>query len=132
MWKKKCLKNTIFILGTVILTLLLFFVMTSYNLASDNPIDNPSIFDPSDSEFELGEDIIIDKASIILGAVQIVGIILSVAVLGILGIKYMTGSLEEKAEYKKTMIPYLIGAIMLFAIPQLVKIIYNITNSTIN
>ena len=32
----------------------------------------------------------------------------------ILGIKYMTGSAEEKAEYKKTMVPYLVGAVILF------------------
>ena len=32
----------------------------------------------------------------------------------ILGVKYMMGSAEERAEYKKSMLPYLIGAILLF------------------
>lgn len=32
----------------------------------------------------------------------------------IIGIKYMTGSLEEKANYKKTMVPYLVGCVILF------------------
>ncbi|MEI3401230.1 MAG: hypothetical protein V8R51_02250 [Clostridia bacterium] len=45
---------------------------------------------------------------------QTVGIVLSVVILIILGIKYMMGSAEEKAEYKKTMIPYLIGAVSVF------------------
>lgn len=50
-----------------------------------------------------------------------------VAILGIivLGIKYITGSVEEKAEYKKTMIPYLIGCIFIFATTTMVSIIYN-------
>ena len=43
----------------------------------------------------------------IVGILQTVGVVLSVIVLVVLGIKYMMGSAEEKAEYKKTMIPYL-------------------------
>ena len=42
-----------------------------------------------------------------------VGIVISVLVLMVIGIKYMLGSAEEKAEYKKTMIPYLVGAVVL-------------------
>ena len=38
----------------------------------------------------------------------------------------MTASISEKAEYKKTMIPYLIGTIMFFAITQLVALIASI------
>lgn len=37
----------------------------------------------------------------IVGVIQTVGIVTSVIVLAILGIKYMIGSAEEKAEYKK-------------------------------
>ena len=60
----------------------------------------------------------------ILGIIQVVGIILSVGCLMILGIKYMMGSAEEKAEYKKTFIPYLVGALLLFAASALAKTIY--------
>ena len=51
----------------------------------------------------------------VIGVIQVVGILISVGVLMVLGIKYMMGSAEEKAEYKKTFIPYIIGAILLFA-----------------
>ena len=50
----------------------------------------------------------------IIGMVQAIGSIVSVLVLVILGIKYMMGSAEEKAEYKKSMIPYLVGAVLVF------------------
>lgn len=43
-----------------------------------------------------------------------VGIVAAVLILMVLGIKYMIGSAEEKAEYKKTMIPYIVGAVILF------------------
>lgn len=46
---------------------------------------------------------------------QTVGIIASVLVIIVLGIKYMMGSAEEKAEYKKTFIPYIIGAVLILA-----------------
>lgn len=51
----------------------------------------------------------------ILSAVTTAGIVLSVLMLAVLGVKYMLGSSEEKAEYKKSMMPYLIGALLVFA-----------------
>ena len=60
----------------------------------------------------------------IIGILQVVGILISVIVLMILGIKYMMGSAEEKAEYKKTFIPFIIGAILVFAASALANVIY--------
>lgn len=65
----------------------------------------------------------------IIGIVKAIGTIISVLMLVILGIKYMLGSSEEKAEYKKTMIPYLIGAILIFAAPYIAGAIYNAVGS---
>lgn len=53
-----------------------------------------------------------------------IGVIASVIVLIVLGIKYMMGSAEEKAEYKKTMIPYLVGAALIFAASAFAQVIY--------
>lgn len=61
----------------------------------------------------------------LLGILTTVGIVASVIVLAILGIKYMMGSAEEKADYKKSFIPYIVGAIILFAAPTIANIIYN-------
>ena len=41
-------------------------------------------------------------------------VLYAVVLVAFLGIKYMLGSAEEKAEYKKDMIPYLVGAFLLF------------------
>ena len=43
----------------------------------------------------------------------------------VLGIKYMMGSAEEKAEYKKTMIPYVVGAILIFAATTIANAVFN-------
>ena len=60
----------------------------------------------------------------IIGIVRFFGVWASVAVLIIIGIKYMMGSIEEKAEYKKSMLPYVIGAVFVFAAVNIVDVIY--------
>ena len=55
-------------------------------------------------------------AGVVLGVVQALGVSISVIILTFIGIKYMIGSAQEKAEYRKSMIPYLIGAALLFSI----------------
>lgn len=69
------------------------------------------------------------KVSLVLGTVQVVGIIISVVALIALGIKYLYGTVEERAEYKKTMIPYLIGAFMVFSITTIPQIVYNLVTN---
>ena len=65
----------------------------------------------------------------ILGIIQVVGTIIAVGVLMVIGIKYMMGSAEEKAEYKKTMLPYLIGAIILFAAVNIASYVVSIAQT---
>ena len=48
------------------------------------------------------------------GAVSIAGEFLAIIMLIVIGIKYMTSAPEGKAEYRKIMIPYLVGAIIVF------------------
>lgn len=60
----------------------------------------------------------------IIGILQVVGIVLSVIVLIVIGIKYMMGSAEEKAEYKKTLMPYVVGAALIFAASAFAQVIY--------
>ena len=67
----------------------------------------------------------------IIKIVSTVGSIASVIVLVVLGIKYMMGSAEEKAEYKKTLLPYVIGAALVFAASAIAGVVYDFANSTI-
>ena len=72
---------------------------------------------------------VLNLGKTIVSIMQTVGIVVAVVVLLVLGIKYMMGSAEEKAEYKKTMIPYLVGAILIFASTTIVNVVYNTANS---
>ncbi len=60
----------------------------------------------------------------IVGIIQIVGTIVAVGMLMVIGIKYMMGSAEERASYKKSLFPYFIGAVIIFAAANLTQVIY--------
>ena len=62
----------------------------------------------------------------ILSAITTAGIVLSVIMIAVLGVKYMMGSAEEKSEYKKSMIPYLVGAVLIFGASVIAQAVYNL------
>lgn len=64
----------------------------------------------------------------IVGVLTTIGMFVSVIMLIVLGIKYMLGSTEEKAEYKKSLMPYVIGAAIVFTGSLVPNIIYKIAN----
>ena len=110
-----------------IIIILFFIILMSSNVlarpAATNPIDNPDSWEPTTTQ---GQGEALNMANTIVGTIKTVGTFVSVATLVILGIKYMVGSTEEKAEYKKTMLPYIIGAFLLFSGSNIVQILYNI------
>ncbi len=65
----------------------------------------------------------------VIQIVSTIGSIASVIVLVVLGIKYMMGSAEEKAEYKKTLLPYIIGAAFVFAASTIATVVFNFTTN---
>ena len=98
------------------------FTEYTINLASMDPIENPNLYNPNNGS---GGDtsVIIDKANQIIGTIATVGVVISVITIAILGIKFMLGSVEEKAEYKKSMIPYIIGCVLLFASSSIIVVL---------
>ncbi len=109
-----------------IVILLVVVILMSFKLIvyADSIEDNLDLFNPKSDQITESE--LKEKAEIILGVVNVVGIIVSVATIIIVGIKYLLGSVEEKAEYKRTMITYFIGAILIFSITTVSNVLYNI------
>ena len=66
----------------------------------------------------------INIANIIVGLIRRIGEAVAVLMLMIIGIKYIMGSVQDKAEYKQTMWPYLLGAALIFAGAEITNIIY--------
>ena len=108
------------ILLFIIMFLSFTMIMTSISIA--DPITNPDDYNPGKIN-DVDIKPIATKGGIILDFITTIGIVLAVIVLIILGIKYMIGSVEEKAEYKKSMIPYLIGIVMVGSISAIIKVL---------
>ena len=87
---------------------------------------NPNNYKPDSTVSPQNSNKVRNIGNDIIGLLQIIGTILSVTVLIVLGIKYMLGSVEERAEYKKTLLPYVIGAGLVFAASSIAQIVYNI------
>lgn len=85
-----------------------------------------SEYKPDSLEEVTGADKFKNLANDIIGTVRVIGSIVSVGALIVIGIKYIMGSVEDKAEYKKTLKPYVIGAVLVFGITNILGIIQNI------
>lgn len=85
-----------------------------------NPIVNPDEYAPGQPKSEKIKGII----GPILGAINNVGVVISIIALMLIGVKYMLGSVEEKANYKQTLWPYIIGIFVLFMGSTIPNIIY--------
>lgn len=73
---------------------------------------------------EVKTDSISTAGKKLVGVFQAIGIVLSVVVLTVIGIKYLMGSAEEKADYKKSLIPYVVGAALVFTASIFAQSIY--------
>ena len=108
-----------------ILLIVIIFIMAVSNISLGFDISGLGDLDKYNTE-GISSGTFVDMINNIIHIIQVIGTIISVMVLIILGIKYMIGSIDEKAEYKKTMMPYLLGAILFFGIVNVVAIISNL------
>lgn len=119
-------KISIFI---IILTLILvMFPRSSYASLTD-PIINVNEYEPGPNEVSPE---LISIANTVLGIIQVAGTIISLISTMFIGVKYMMGSTQEKAQYKETMIPYVIGIVLLFTAVNILKPIYNLVVGILN
>ena len=67
----------------------------------------------------------------VVGIIQVVGIAVSVGMLIILGMKYVKAAPDEKANIKQSSVIYIVGAVVLFAAVNIVKIVYTFATETV-
>ena len=123
--KRNIIINILIILITIIT--LSTVILPNYCYAED---DKLGLGDLSNYEgTNPGSEKLEKKANTILAYIRAIGVVLSVAILIVMGIKYMMGSVEEKANYKQTLLPYLIGAFLVFTGSLIPQLIYDIIRS---
>lgn len=82
----------------------------------------------SDDSSAGGASEIAEIGSYVFSGITSIGIVLSVVIVAIIGIRYMLGSADERAEYKKSMMPYLIGAALVFGASTIAKAIVGLAS----
>lgn len=111
---KKMLLTIIFVL----IVIFLFFSCGNVRaLSLSNIINSTENFVNSgkaNSENALNTEIINDTSSLIYNTFLIVGVCAAVIVGAILGIQFITGSVEQKVKVKESIIPFIIGCVILF------------------
>lgn len=110
------MKKSVKIVSVVLMILAIALISTSVFATEFRPTDVSVDTSNTDKVQDIGASI--------LGIIRVVGTIVAVGMLIVLGIKYMMGSAEERAEYKKTLFPYFIGAILIFAATNLADMVY--------
>lgn len=99
---------------------------TSGTVTSSLATIDPNFYDPSDSELSNSDkQIIRRKTGTILGWLRNISVIVSVIAIMVVGLNYILGSVDEKAKYKETLIPIIIGSIVAVSGTTLVSFIYN-------
>lgn len=116
------MNKTMKIITILLLAIMLISIVTNVFAADGgklNPGDITATYSDSDSATNLKK-----KAQNIVGMLRNIAVIASVIIITILGVKYMLGSVEEKAEYKKSFMPLIIGIIVVVGATQIAAFIF--------
>lgn len=119
------MKKTVKIISTLLLVVMLVTSIAG-TVFADSTTD---VLDKIKGDGKVETSSLTTVGNNVVTIINVVGIVIAVIILLIIGIKYMIGSASEKAEYKKTMIPYIVGAVLIFAGTSLVRVIYSLANS---
>ena len=120
---------------TIIYMLIIFLVIFIPNFSnakgdiSDVISSGKGFIDSAKSDITVSGDTIKEASANIYNILFYTGTILSVLVGAILGIKIMMASAEDKAKVKESLIPYIVGCIVIFGSFSIWKIAVTILNS---
>ena len=112
------------VLSIALIVLMLSCVTMTVFAAVDTALLNS--IDPKDPTTK-GQ--MVNVANVILGYITTGAMIIAVVMIAVLGVKYMMGSVEEKVEYKKTLVPLLVGAVLVFGAAAIAKVIIGLASS---
>lgn len=117
------MKKTVKIISTLLMILMLICTISTISLAKT---DYGTIINEMDGGTAAPTGKLNKSAANIVATLRNVAAIAAVIIIVILGIKYMLGSVEEKAEYKKSFMPLIIGIVVVLAATQIATMIFNV------
>lgn len=125
------MKNKMKLISMVVVIMIMIFTLLSvvYEVKADfNPGNIINKVGTEANTVNVDTISLNSKAGKILAYIRNIAVIAGVIIITILGVKYMTGSLEEKAEYKKSFIPLIVGIIVIMAATAIATTIFSIAS----
>lgn len=110
------MKRKLIKIFSMIFIILLILNASYITCEADEFTVTPSLYKPTADSSNIPK-----IAQVIFKIMKTVGIGASVICLIVIGTKYMMASVENRAKYKEVMIPYIVGALLVGAIPTLVE-----------
>lgn len=114
------MKKTVKVFTLLLLAVILISFSTNV-FADATPLDPASI----SASYGSSDGGLVTKAGKIMGMIRNVAAIAAVIVIMVLGVKYMLGSVEEKAEYKKSFVPLIVGIVLVVSATAIASFIFN-------
>ncbi len=117
---------------TLLMTFCIFSLMIPKTYALGDIISSADNFiedGKNEKNVGLDEGVIKDLSNTMYNILFVLGIVIVVIWGLVIAIKFITGSVEEKAEVKKTLIPYVAGCVVLFGAFTIWKVVVTILQS---
>lgn len=126
------MRKKIFYIFIIILILITFFSTTMVQASSLS-----DIISGADDFVESGKDgssttitgsDLNDTSNFIYNTLLIIGVCVAVLIGTILGIQFITGSVEQKVKVKESLIPFVVGCVVIFSAFGIWKLVIEILN----
>lgn len=130
---KKRMLNKILIIILTILSILVFSNTNVYASSLTESVEGAQGFinaGVEDTSPAISDENLQNMSDMLYNALLVIATIIAIIVGLFIGIKFMTGSVAEKAEVKKTLIPYIAGCVVIFGAFGIWKIVVNILSQT--
>lgn len=123
---KKSTNQIMLKIFTILLVVITIASLSTSVLAAGTGISASDL----EQNITFGDDTtIVQKVGSIMGTIRNIAVIAAVIVLMIIGVKYILGSVEEKAEYKKTFMPLIIGIVIVVLATSIATFIFNMVGA---
>ena len=118
------MNKTIKIISTLLIAVMLVATLSQACFATYSGIITGIDQNAQGEAAELGS--LKTTAAKIIKVLRNISAIVAVLVITILGIKYMIGSTEERAEYKKSFIPLIVGVVVVVAAASIASALFSV------
>lgn len=118
------MNKTIKIISTLLIAVVLIATLSQVCLATDYSVIIEDV-NTRGQGTAANIDGVKNVAGNVIKLIRNVAAIAAVVIISILGIKYMIGSTEERAEYKKSFIPLIVGIVVVLAASSIASLIFS-------